>query len=118
MHNITEVVNDYIDAWNEPDGERRRALTAAVWTEDGTYLDPLMRGEGHDGIAAMIGAAQAQFPGHRFEILRPRRPQRRRAVRLDARGRQRPGGARHRLRHRRRRRPPPLRHRLPRNLKG
>jgi hypothetical protein len=68
MHNITEVVDDYIDAWNEPDGERRRALAAAVWTEDGTYVDPLMRGEGHDGIAAMIGAARAQFPGHRFEL--------------------------------------------------
>src|SRR3954469_18720206 len=68
MHNITEVVNDYIDAWNESEGERRRALTAAVWTEDGTFLDPLMRGEGVDGIAAMIGAAQAQFPGHHFEL--------------------------------------------------
>ena len=27
-----------------------------------------MSGEGVDGIAAMIGAAQAQFPGHRFEL--------------------------------------------------
>jgi hypothetical protein len=68
MRDITTVVDDYIATWNEPDAARRRALAAAVWTEDGTYVDPLMRGEGHDGIAAMIGAAQAQFPGHRFEL--------------------------------------------------
>jgi hypothetical protein len=28
----------------------------------------LMSGEGVDGITAMIGAAQSQFPGHRFEL--------------------------------------------------
>ena len=45
-----------------------RELVAGTWAEDGTYLDPLMAGEGADGIAAMIGAAQQQFPGHRFEL--------------------------------------------------
>ena len=34
----------------------------------GSYLDPLMAGHGADEIAGMIGAAQAQFPGHRFEL--------------------------------------------------
>ena len=28
-----------------------------------------MSGEGHDGIDAMIAAAQQQFPGHRFELV-------------------------------------------------
>jgi hypothetical protein len=36
--------------------------------EDATYVDPLMTGEGQDGISAMIGQAQAQFPGHRFTL--------------------------------------------------
>jgi hypothetical protein len=31
-------------------------------------LDPLMAGSGVEEITAMIGAAQAQFPGHRFEL--------------------------------------------------
>jgi hypothetical protein len=65
---IATVVDTYIAAWNEPDPERRRALVDATWTEDGTYLDPLMTGAGSDGIAAMIGAAQTQFPGHRFVL--------------------------------------------------
>ena len=65
---LNTLINRYIEAWNEPDGERRRALVAAVWTDDGTYLDPLMSGTGHDSLATMIGLAQQQFPEHRFEL--------------------------------------------------
>jgi len=65
---LNSLIHRYIDAWNEPDGERRRALVAAVWTDDGTYLDPLMSGAGHDSLATMIGLAQQQFPEHRFEL--------------------------------------------------
>ena len=65
---ITSVVDTYIAAWNEGDADRRRALVGETWTDDGTYVDPLMAGTGPDEIAAMIGAAQAQFPGHRFEL--------------------------------------------------
>ena len=68
MTDITTTIDSYIAAWNEPAADRRRALVAATWAEDGTYTDPLMSGEGADGIAAMIGAAQQQFPGHRFEL--------------------------------------------------
>jgi hypothetical protein len=68
MTNIAATVDKYIATWNEPDAERRRALAGEVWTDDGTYLDPLMRGDGPDEIAQMIGAARAQFPGHRFEL--------------------------------------------------
>jgi hypothetical protein len=68
MTNITATVEQYIATWNEADPERRRALAAQVWTDDGSYVDPLMEGEGPEAIAAMIGAAQAQFPGHRFEL--------------------------------------------------
>ena len=65
---ITSVVDTYIASWNETDAERRLALVAETFTDDARYLDPLMSGEGVDGIAAMIGAAQSQFPGHRFEL--------------------------------------------------
>jgi hypothetical protein len=65
---LNNLINRYIEAWNEPDGARRRELVAAVWTDDGTYLDPLMSGAGHDSLATMIGLAQQQFPEHRFEL--------------------------------------------------
>ena len=68
MAQIANIVDSYIASWNEPDPERRRALVGRTWSEDGSYVDPLMTGAGTDEIAAMIGAAQAQFPGHRFEL--------------------------------------------------
>src|SRR4051812_6052035 len=68
MTNITSVVETYIAAWNETDPARRLELVGRAWTEDGSYLDPLMSGQGVSGIAEMIGAAQTQFPGHRFEL--------------------------------------------------
>jgi hypothetical protein len=68
MADVTAVVDNYIAVWNEADPVRRQQLIARTWTDDGTYLDPLMRGEDPEQIGAMVGAAQAQFPGHRFEL--------------------------------------------------
>lgn len=68
MADIATVVNTYIAVWNEADPARRRDLIGQTWTERGTYLDPLMAGEGVDGIDAMVAAAQRQFPGHRFDL--------------------------------------------------
>src|SRR5215470_15597273 len=66
MSNFTDLVDRYIAIWNETDDERRRNLIARTWTEDSTYLDPLMGGEGRGGIDAMIRGVQAQFPGLLF----------------------------------------------------
>lgn len=65
---ITTVVDTYIMAWNEAVPERRRALVAETFTDDATYVDPMMSGAGANGIDTMIGAAQQQFPGHRFVL--------------------------------------------------
>jgi hypothetical protein len=68
MADVTTVVDGYIAMWNERSAEDRRSIIAATWTEDGTYLDPLMAGEGAAGIDAMVARAQEQFPGARFEL--------------------------------------------------
>ena len=68
MPDVTTLVDTYIALWNEADPARRRALVEQTFTADGEYLDPLMRGEGTDGIDAMVAAAQAQFPGTRFVL--------------------------------------------------
>ena len=65
---VTAVVDGYIAMWNETSPEARRAIIAETWSEDGTYLDPLMSGEGAAGIDAMVAGVQEQFPGHRFEL--------------------------------------------------
>jgi SnoaL-like domain len=65
---ITDTINNYLAAWNEGVPERRRALVALAFADDATYKDPMMAGAGADEIDAMIGAAQQQFPGHRFVL--------------------------------------------------
>ena len=57
------IADRYLATWNETDAARRQALIAALWAPQGRYADPLMSGEGHDGIARMIESARAQFPG-------------------------------------------------------
>jgi hypothetical protein len=68
MTDTDTLINRYIAIWNEADPERRRELIVQTWTEDASYIDPMMTGTGHDGIDAMIAGAQQQFPGHRFEL--------------------------------------------------
>jgi hypothetical protein len=65
---LSETIDNYIAAWNEGVPERRRALVAQAFADDASYVDPMMSGEGPDEIHTMIGAAQQQFPGHRFVL--------------------------------------------------
>ena len=68
MTDTTTVVDGYIAMWNETDPERRRAIIAETWAEDASYVDPIMAGEGHDGLDAMVAGIQERFPGHRFRL--------------------------------------------------
>jgi len=68
MSNVNELVVHYLAAWNERDAERRRALVAKIWSEDGIYVDSHRQGAGHAEIDAMIASAQAQFPGYRLSL--------------------------------------------------
>ena len=68
MTEIATVVDDYIAMWNEADDGARREIIARTWTDDATYVDPLMSGAGPDGIGAMVAAARQQFPGHTFHL--------------------------------------------------
>ncbi len=66
MTSYAELIDRYIATWNETDPRRRKELIASTWTEDSRYVDPLVQGEGRNGINAMIEAVQKQFSGLRF----------------------------------------------------
>src|SRR5919199_1200038 len=66
MSNLIDLIDRYIAMWNETDAERRRDLIARTWTEDASYVDPAMQGEGPAGIETMVRGVQERFPGHRF----------------------------------------------------
>ena len=64
---LTELVDTYLDAWNERDAGRRAELVARAWAEEGQLADPPLTGAGHAGIADVAAAMHEQFPDHRFE---------------------------------------------------
>jgi hypothetical protein len=69
MCHLTDLVDRYLASWNEPDAVRRQELIRQTFSEAADYLDPLMQGEGADGIDAMIRGVQERFPGHSFRRL-------------------------------------------------
>ncbi|MBZ9680957.1 nuclear transport factor 2 family protein [Mesorhizobium sp. CO1-1-2] len=68
MTDLNTIALNYITAWNESDADRRAGLLKAVFTEDVSYRDPLMQGDGHEGVAALIGGVQQRFAGFRFSL--------------------------------------------------
>ncbi|GAA5060567.1 hypothetical protein HNP84_010038 [Thermocatellispora tengchongensis] len=66
MTDYAALVERYIATWNETDAETRAKAVAGLWTEDGSYTDPLADVRGHDAIGAVIGAVHERFPGFVF----------------------------------------------------
>ena len=69
MIDVNTIANRYIDLWNERTSSRRHELLAANWAHDARYVDPLMSGDGHDGVDALIAGVQQRFPDFRFRLL-------------------------------------------------
>ena len=66
MSTVAELIDRYFAMWNETDGKARRALIAETWTENASYLDPVLQGQGHAGIDAMVAGVHQRFKAHRF----------------------------------------------------
>jgi len=64
-----QIVERYLETWNETDPDVREAALASVWAEDATYVDPLANVAGRDAISDLIGAVQQQVPGHTFRLV-------------------------------------------------
>ncbi|MEZ0168194.1 nuclear transport factor 2 family protein [Microvirga sp. TS319] len=69
MTDAAAIATRYISLWNESDSQCRKARLTELWSENGTYLDPLMQGHGHDQILDLIEGVHRQFPGFRFALV-------------------------------------------------
>jgi SnoaL-like domain len=69
MTDVHTIANHYIDLWNERTPARRREMLAANWTTDAKYVDPLMSGDGHDGVHALVAGVQQRFPDFKFRLI-------------------------------------------------
>jgi hypothetical protein len=61
---LAEIVNIWMDAWNEGDSQRRRSLVGRSWAPDGRYFDPFLAAQGPDAISASLGQLRESFPGY------------------------------------------------------
>ena len=69
MTDAATIANRCISLWNEKNAARRQDLLVNLWTEDGTYIDPLMQGSGHSQIDGLISAVHQRFPAFRFALI-------------------------------------------------
>jgi len=67
MHDVTATIDTYLAMWNERDPDARARLIEKAWTDDGSYVDPLLSADGHAELSAMVEAVQTRFPEHRFQ---------------------------------------------------
>jgi hypothetical protein len=79
MNDPNQLADRYVAMWNEPDAERRRALVAELWAEDGAHiLEPpeemraiaarpgiglasRLEARGHDELVARITSAYEEW---------------------------------------------------------
>lgn len=59
-------IDAYIDAWSEPEADKRRQILAQVMTDDGAYADPAKQMDSPAGLAECIGEVLDQYPGRRI----------------------------------------------------
>jgi len=69
MAEPTEIVDTYIDMWNETDAARRAEYIAKAWAPGGQYLDPVLEASGYEELSKMVEAVHERFPGYRFKRL-------------------------------------------------
>ncbi len=62
MTDHATIARRYIELWNERTPSRRREMLSENWTADARYIDPLMSGDGHDGVDALIAGVQRSSP--------------------------------------------------------
>ena len=63
---LNQFANRYVALWNEPDAARRRSAIAALWSEDGAYIDPTNEDRGHHEIEAAVAKAYDEFVAKGF----------------------------------------------------
>ena len=68
MSNPNEIVERYLDAFNQTDPADRRELLESLWLAEGTYTDPHVEVQGPEGVDTFIAQTQERFPGYTFKL--------------------------------------------------
>ncbi|NUP09170.1 MAG: nuclear transport factor 2 family protein [Polyangiaceae bacterium] len=68
MSAIQNLVQRYLDSFNQTDSKRRRALIEEVYIPNVVYTDPMATVSGHEGIDQFLAGVQKQFAGVVFTL--------------------------------------------------
>jgi hypothetical protein len=63
---LTELLDQHLQAYGEPDASLRDPVVRRIWASDGRLVDPPLEGQGHDAIVGLGDAVAQHFPGHTF----------------------------------------------------
>jgi hypothetical protein len=63
---LEATIDTNLEAYLEPDAERRVQLIEQVWAPEGHLFDPPLDAAGHTAINEMFETVQGMFPGHTF----------------------------------------------------
>jgi len=66
MPDHLNVIDTYLAAYSESDGDTRRGLIAECFAPDATVVDPPLAAAGHSELDRMFEGLQQQFPQHVF----------------------------------------------------
>jgi SnoaL-like domain len=66
---VKEVVQQYVDAWNNEGLETFKTEFAKCLAPGVKYTDPNIEAEGPDGIAALAQESEEKFPGRVFRLV-------------------------------------------------
>lgn len=58
-----QTLQDYLEAWNEPDEATRRKLLEGCWAEDAIYTDPSVHVEGREALVHHARKFAERWPG-------------------------------------------------------
>ncbi|HEX5114842.1 MAG TPA: nuclear transport factor 2 family protein [Pseudonocardiaceae bacterium] len=61
MTDLNGFARQYIEVWNEPDADVRRASIAKLFAEDAVHFSPSQEVRGHDELAVRIENAYRQW---------------------------------------------------------
>src|SRR5688572_6789295 len=65
----TQIVTQYVAAWNETDPAARDVLLDRCWADGGVYVDPNVELAGREALSQHIAKVQAARPDARLEFM-------------------------------------------------
>jgi hypothetical protein len=57
MINTEEIVQKFVNVWNERDAARRKLVVQSLWTKDGRHLMGVQDVQGHDALEQRVAAS-------------------------------------------------------------